>query len=168
MDNYTEQILPSKPTVKDYILYLIAILLTVTGAFFMIFISMIIGVIIIALGSVAIYFSKNIMDYEYEYIFTNGDLDVAKIIAKTSRKNVFTVREDEIIRILPYNSDKFRNELEINDKMVIRDYTSKEQDNSDNWFAFISNNKNNITVILELNDKNQEYIKKIYKNKIEK
>ncbi|MBQ9609676.1 MAG: hypothetical protein IJV15_09580 [Lachnospiraceae bacterium] len=169
MDNYTEQILPIKPTSKEYTLFAGAITLAMIGLALMVLMNIGIGFLLLLLGCVASYFAKRGLDYEYEYIFTNGDFEVAKIISKSSRKNVCEVGEENVQRILQYNSDKFQNELDINTKMSVKDYTTKEPDNSYRWYAFMMNEKNKTTaVVLELDDKNQEYIKRIFKNKIEK
>ena len=40
---------------------------------------------------------------EYEYIFTNGDLDIDKIIAKSSRKRVVSINCSKIERFGKYN-----------------------------------------------------------------
>ena len=42
-------------------------------------------------------------NYEYEYIVTNGELDIDKIIAKRSRKRVLNVKPSEFELIAPYN-----------------------------------------------------------------
>ena len=169
MDNYTEQILPIKPTLKDFAFFSGSITLAIIGLALMLFMNIGIGFLLLIFGCVAAYFTKKGLDYEYEYIFTNGDFEVAKIIAKSSRKNVCEVDEEDIQRILQYNSDKFQNELDINAKMSVKDYTSKLSDNSENWYAFMIKGKNKDTaVILELNEKNKEYINRIFKNKIEK
>ncbi len=168
MDNYTEQIVNSKPGAKQLLLFTGAIIFTAFGVFTLLFISFSTGAMLIILGGIGIYFAKLGMSFEYEYIFTNGDFEVAKIIAKSSRKNVCEIHEGDIKRILPYNSEKFQNELDINDKMTVKDFSSKEEQGRADCFAFIKNdNGRDLAVILELNDKNKDYIKSTYKNKLE-
>ncbi len=169
MDNYTEQLVASKPGIKEKSIFTGAILLTAFGVFSVLFINFSTGAILIILGGIAIYFAKNNMDFEYEYIFTNGDFEVARIVAKSNRKNVCEIHEGDIKRILPYDSEKFQNELDINADMTVRDFSSGDKEKTSDCFAFIKNNNGkDMAVILELNDKNKEYIKSIYKNKLEK
>ncbi len=169
MDNYTEQLVASKPGIKEKLIFTGAILLTAFGVFSVLFINFSTGAILIILGGIAIYFAKNNMDFEYEYIFTNGDFEVARIVAKSNRKNVCEIHEGDIKRILPYDSEKFQNELDINADMTVRDFSSGDKEKTSDCFAFIKNNNGkDMAVILELNDKNKEYIKSIYKNKLEK
>ena len=168
MDNYTEQLIVSRPGMKEKLLLAGAITLAALGVFFVIFINFSTGAMLLILGGIAIYFAKNNMSFEYEYIFTNGDFEIARIVAKSTRKNVCEIHEGDIKRILPYNSDKFQNELDINADMTVKDYSSADEDKREDCFAFIKNdNGKDLAVILELNDKNKDYIKSIYKNKIE-
>lgn len=53
-------------------------------------------------GAYRLFISFN---YEYEYIVTNGELDVDKIIARRSRKRMCTIRPVEVEIMAPYNND---------------------------------------------------------------
>ena len=104
-------------------------------------------------GGYLIYYTKNCLNLEYEYEITNGDVSIDKIINKASRKHVLDFSEGDIQRILTYKSAKFQNELEINKKMSVEDMTSGDEENSDNWYAFIVNDKKNtVAVVLELKE----------------
>ena len=96
MDNFCEQIITIKNTRKKVIFKLLmAFLIILIGvAIFYItwlFINFIIAFLllcgIISLGI----FLLNSTNYEYEYIFTNGELDIDKIIAKRKRKRILNV-----------------------------------------------------------------------------
>ncbi|MBQ7707125.1 MAG: hypothetical protein IJT72_05025 [Lachnospiraceae bacterium] len=168
MDNYTEQIINAKPGMKQFILFAAAIMLTAFGIIAALFISFSTGAICVILGGIAIYFTKLNMSFEYEYIFTNGDFEIAKIIAKSTRKNVCEIHDGDIKRILPFSSEKFQNEMDVNADLTIKDFTSGNEENADDCFAFISNNNGkDLAVILELNDKNKDYLKSVYKTKLE-
>ena len=45
---------------------------------------------------------------EYEYIFTNGDLDIDKIIGKQKRDRCITLSADKTEKLFKYNSDKIK------------------------------------------------------------
>ena len=168
MDNYTEQLVASKPGVKEKILFVLALILTTYGIVAALFINFSTGAMLVIIGGIAIYFAKNNMSFEYEYIFTNGDFEIARIVAKSTRKNVCEIHEGDIKRILPYNSEKFQNELDINADLTVKDYSSREEIGRADCFAFIKNdNGKDLAVILELNDTNKDYIKSVYKNKLE-
>lgn len=169
MDNYTEQIVAAKPKFIQYLMLFGAIFLTAIGIIFVLFVNFSTGALIIAVGGFAIYYAKANMSFEYEYIFTNGDFEVAKIIAKSKRKNICEVSDGDIKRILPYNSEKFQNELDINADLVVKDFTSGEEIGKADCYAIIKNEKGkDAAVILELSDKNKEYLENVYRNKLEK
>ncbi|MBQ9233878.1 MAG: hypothetical protein IJ167_07575 [Lachnospiraceae bacterium] len=168
MDNYTEQLISVKPRLKQLMPLFVAIMITSFGVMIAVFINFSTGAMLVIIGGIAIHFTKNNMLLEYEYIFTNGDFEVARILAKSTRKNICEINEEDLKRILPYNSDKFQNELDINSKMKVKDYSSGEKNERKDCFAFIKNdNGRDLAIILELNDKNKDYIKSVYKNKIE-
>ena len=170
MDNYTEQIIEGKPYSKHYFCIVASSLVAACGVVFvLLFINLIsIGLILAVLGGFGIYFSVLSMSYEYEYIFTNGDCDVARITNKSSRKEMYSLKQEDVQRILKYTSPKFQNELDINKKLRVSDYTSGNEANKENWYAFLTNKKDKTdALVIELDDERIEYIRSIYKKKIE-
>ncbi len=100
MDNYSEQIVTREAggfiVVKKFAVIFLTVILAV--ALFLVF--TIIGLLPIGLllGGGCVYggyFLFSSFDIEYEYIITNGELDVDKIIAKRSRKRLLTVKVTE-------------------------------------------------------------------------
>ena len=96
MDNFCEQIISVKNTPKKslmkFIMTFIIVLIGVavfffTWLFMSLFIALPVLVGIIALGV----FLLNSTNYEYEYIFTNGEIDIDKIVAKRKRKRLLNV-----------------------------------------------------------------------------
>lgn len=166
MDNYTEQILDKKPSVKQRMALVGAIAVIAAGCVTLISISGSIGLSVIILGIVLVYFAKSAQSMEYEYLLINGDCEISKIINKSSRKKAYSFSAGDVQRILPYNSEKFQNELEVNSGLSIKDFTSGVKEGRDNWYAFITNTKS-AAVILELNEKSLEHVRTYYKNKFE-
>ncbi len=163
MDSFTEQIIKAKPTGKQTLAFVGAILLTVVGVFCLLFVSGSIGIAVIVVGAFLIYYFKMNQNIEYEYSFLNCDCDVDVIINKTNRKQVYELSGSDVSAVLMYNSDKFQNELEINAKLTVKNLTSGNKDNSDNWYVFMVNSGNGTTgVVLELNDKSLEHVKAAY------
>ena len=96
MDTFFEQIIKMKLTGKAIaiiaaIFFVDAIILFLIFAFAAPTVMSLMFVIVVALvyGSYKIF---NQISIEYEYIFTNGDLDVDKIIGKSSRKRMVSVK----------------------------------------------------------------------------
>lgn len=169
MDNYTEQILNSKPSTLRMLSWVGSIAVIAIGVFLLMFVSFGGGLAVVVIGGVLTAYTKGIQDIEYEYLFVNGDCDIACITAKSSRKQVYSFVEGDVLRILPYDSEKCQNELSVNRELTIKDYTSGEADKRDCWYAFFVNaNKGTHAVVLELNEKSLNQVITCYKQKVEK
>lgn len=167
MDRYTEQILEKRPDFKQRLLMLGAILVTALGVALLLFVDFGAGVALAVIGGFLVYFAKLSSYAEYEYLFINGDLDIARITNKSTRKEIYSFNEGDVQRVLPYNSDAFQNELEVNGELSIKNFTSGDKENTDNWYAFLANAKNGThAVILELNEKTLEHVKECFKKKM--
>lgn len=163
MDSFTEQILKAKPSGKQLFAMAGAILVTVVGAFTLLFISGSIGIALVVVGAFLIYYFKTGQNLEYEYSFLNSDCDIDAIINKTNRKQVYSFAGSDVSSVMSYNSEKFQNELEVNAKLTVRNLSSRDKSNTDNWYVFMVNSGNGTTgVVLELNEKSLEHIKQAY------
>lgn len=100
MDNFAEQLVRKEPTGTDKIksiMYLLSgiavtIILAALGIIFLGkgLITFIFPVAAAAAGYATFFIERN-TKVEYEYTFTNGDLDIDKIIAQTKRKEMLTI-----------------------------------------------------------------------------
>lgn len=168
MDHYVEQILKVKPGMKQYLMMAGAVLVAVAGVFFLIFVSGSLGLTLIIVGAVLIGFAANAQKYEYEYAFTNGDCDIARIINRSKRRDVYAFSEGDVLRVLRYDSGQFRNELEVNNRLVVKDFTSGSREHQDCWYAFmLSENNMTTAVVLELNAKSVRHVRVEFKTKFE-
>jgi hypothetical protein len=110
MDTFIEKLVTKKKTFADTLLIVVIILATILIIFACLSIPILhqlnLGIILAAgfayLGY-RIVISRNI---EYEYIVTNGDLDIDKIISKRKRKRIFSAncREFDIVSKVKSNS----------------------------------------------------------------
>ena len=112
MDTFVEQIVRVKRTGKDY-LKVAAIWL---GAFVLVFILFflmgfsagmlsvpsIIGTALVIWGAVKL---TSLTYIEYEYIFTNRDFDVDKIVAKSSRQRVLSFKIPSVQKYGKFNAE---------------------------------------------------------------
>lgn len=113
MDNFAEQLvkkeLTSSDKIKKYILYGGGILLTVLFvvlSFLMLgTMWMMIGLLLAMASGYGTFFMGRNMYIEYEYTFTNGELDIDKIIAKSKRKPLITADVRKFISIGKYSND---------------------------------------------------------------
>ncbi len=167
MDNYIEQIIKKNPDVKQRLLFVTAVLLTVFGVATMLILNMGLGAIVTAAGGFYLYFAKNQQSQEYEYVFVNTDCDIARIINKQNRKEVFSLKGGDVQKVIAYNSKEFDNEQQAHPNIIIKDFTSGDKSKQDDWYVFITNNMGKTTAVgLELNEKTKVYVETYYKNKL--
>ena len=98
MDIFVEQIVKKKTSGKDTALKILIVLgvalLAAIGVFVMLFIPMFSSIALILVFGVFFggYYLLTSLDCEYEYIVTNGEIDIDKIIAKRKRVRLITAR----------------------------------------------------------------------------
>lgn len=105
-DFYTEQLVKKKKGMKEMMLKVLLIVLSVLSVAVVFFIpfGIIIPVIVIAV-TVLMFFK---LDVEYEYLYVNGDLDIDKIMHKAKRKRIFSVNVNDVELLAPVNSGELR------------------------------------------------------------
>ncbi|WP_294408638.1 DUF6106 family protein [uncultured Ruminococcus sp.] len=97
MDSFKEQIVKKHNTSRDTVTKICIMVASVALAFAIIFLVLavpkwaVIGIFIACLCIYGGYYLIQNLNVEYEYIFTNGDLDIDKIIAQRSRKRLATI-----------------------------------------------------------------------------
>lgn len=148
MDTYVEQIVPVRKTPGEKWvqigLWAAAVLLILTC--FACFVLHLLGVMSILFLAVAVaigygaYYLSGQMNLEYEYIFTNGDLDIDKIFSKRTRRRVGSVDCRKIERMGKYDPEAHRNET-YNEKIVAANI------NENTWFA-VAREDNETTLLI--------------------
>ena len=105
MDSFYEQLVTTYKTgvykftgILPYVFIPIGIIFFLMGAVSMVL--AVIGIIFIA-GGAAAYFLKKYLYVEFEYVFTNGEIDIDKIINVNSRKRVksFDIKDAELVAL---------------------------------------------------------------------
>ncbi len=151
-----------KVTVKKVAIVIIAIVILL-AAFLLRYTTPFVPVIALILAFVVykLFSRENI---EYEYIFTNGDLDIDVIINKSSRKHLLTVDVKSIKEF--YKKSHQKNGEKLNKYSKVFDYSSREE-NQNKYCVVFEHNKEMIMMIIEPNEKMLEairvYIPKIIK-----
>lgn len=117
-DIFIEQIVKKQPTMKEIAIKGFILLAALLLSFFTFFIAFftkyeMVNMIafMIAVGSIyfAWYFITG-LNLEFEYIYTNGEIDFDKISAKRKRKRVLTVRVSAFEVFEKYDAEKIKNE----------------------------------------------------------
>ncbi len=97
MDSFKEQIIRKQTTPKDLYTKVVIMLASVALAFGIVFMALavprlaVIGIFLACLSVYGGFYLTQNLNLEYEYIYTNGDLDIDKIIAQRSRKRLITI-----------------------------------------------------------------------------
>lgn len=121
MDRFSEQIIERTPDKKTYFikgLIIAALMLVLVAIAFLIFItnfSFAVYGIVLAAGAVwlAVWFAKG-FNVEYEYIVTNDDFDVDKIMGQRKRKRLISVDLKSIDEFAPYlNNTELRSDVTV-------------------------------------------------------
>ena len=103
MDVFFEQIIPIRRTGKTVALFFgIWILAALLSAFVFLILGSFSLIFIFGIGYGA-YFLSSKLNVEYEYIITNGTLDIDKIINKSSRKRMISVDLSGVTRLEKFN-----------------------------------------------------------------
>ena len=112
MDSYMEYMVTKRVDFKGYALrfFIVALALAlILVVFFVPALNMFSPFFIIGIGYGTWYLITSLY-LEYEYIVTNDDLDIDKIIAKKKRKRVLSINTKVIERIAPL-SEAYQNEI---------------------------------------------------------
>lgn len=164
-DGYEEQIIKTKPRTLYTTLMTIGIIMIILGVITFLFTAF--GLTIIFVGIVLTIIGTSKRGCEFEYIMVNDDIEIARITAKSSRKQVYHFTNGDVKLIAKSDSIYIDNEHQVNANIKIKDFTSKDNSNSDNIYAFILN-KNNETeeVLLQLSEKTLNHVNIFFKGKI--
>jgi hypothetical protein len=149
-DVFKEQIIKRKPTLRDKVLRFFIIVIAALVFLVVFFMLQGIGVIIGFAVCFAAYMGMSYLNVEYEYVFTNGDLDIDIIYNRARRKRLFTghVNNFEIM-------------CHVEDKMHIGEFASAQETRDyssgvvgPNTYAFLTtHNSKRVKVIIEPNEK---------------
>ncbi|HHW46516.1 MAG TPA: hypothetical protein GXX17_06370 [Clostridiales bacterium] len=154
MDSYVEQLVPIKKSLYESILKVsiltagvVLVLLCaflfvngIGGPFKSLFVLVAVGIGILSWRLATTY------DYEYEYILTNGSIDIDKITAKRSRKRLLSFDCKNIERFGKYNSKAHAN-TQYSRRLICCNQ------GADSYFAVIRHEGSLILLVFEPNEK---------------
>lgn len=133
MDSFSEQLVYKYPTSKDnakkFVIYSIAIIIAIAIVIFTMT-TMFAGIGFILAGGIIwlAYFICSKQYIEYEYIITNGEIDIDKIIAKSTRSRLLTVKVSDFTAYDRYTDD-------VPDDENITLILASENTGIDDWYA---------------------------------
>ena len=152
-DHFSELIVQRKPKPTDLLFKILLILATAVAAFFGLFVHPIFMIVLLLVG-ITDYFLFPRFNVEYEYTYVNGEIDIAAIYSKSSRKNLAQIDLENVECVAPYGSHHL-------DSYGI---TFKEVDYSSGYpeqkpYVIIKGGTNNQKILLHLDETMLEDLK---------
>lgn len=149
MDRFSEQLIPKVPDGKVFLIRGAIIALDLVVIAVIVLAYLIFGLGVLTLGLVAIiasvWLTKYLIDgtnIEYEYIVTNDDLDIDKIIGQRKRKRLITINLKTVTELEPY----------VNETELKADVTAVAHDGTgENLWYLISQTESSGTIALLFN-----------------
>ncbi len=158
-DSYVEYAVKSKPEANFYIGVLSGLLCIAFGVFLLLF--DLVGIAVVMIGIFLVCFFFRMRKVEYEYIITNGNVEISAIYAASTRKVKKQFDATLIKYICPGDSKRLDGE-----KFEKRyDYTSKKKDTS-SVAAVVERDEKTELVLMELNDKCIDHMKSYIRHKV--
>lgn len=98
MDTFYEQFLTTCKTSTYKIMKIVPYILFVFGAAMLLLGMLLLALVAVLIGAAAFYY-KRFLYLEYEYIFTNGEIDIDRILEINTRKRMisFNIKEVELL-----------------------------------------------------------------------
>jgi hypothetical protein len=148
-DIFKEQLVKRKPSVQNRVLRFLLILTAGLATFLIVFLVPSFGIILAFAVCFGAYYALSYFNVEYEYVFTNGDLDIDIIYSKSRRKRVFSANVKQF-DLMCHVDDTMRNG-EFTSAQAILDYSGGTA--NENTYAFVTVYKGKRTkVTIEPND----------------
>ena len=167
-DGYAEHIVKSKTPISVLLGMALGIVTIIAGfgSFMMVPGMAALGLLITIIGAVIFGLFVSRKETEYEYIMVNEDVEIARIVAKKSRKTIYTFCNGDVKLITKDGSIYLDNEQQQNSSIKVRDFTSKDSAYEEGVYVFVVN-KNGRTefVKLELSDKTIDHVNNFFKGK---
>ncbi len=167
MDHFLEEVVIKRKRALNDILYALSNVVMVVAALiaFMMLSSIfsgfnlvILGILVVSGGiAVLLFLFRDRLRTEYEYTFTNGDLDFAKVFNNQKRKTLGTMRVKNVDAFGPVDSNEFRKL--INMPNLNRRNWFLNRDANLYYFYYQKENVKNI-IVLEPSEEMVDMIKK--------
>lgn len=169
MDIFTEHMVKKKIGIADYIKVVCCLMIITVVLMIMPSIAQVqfVGVVLFLVCAGIIYVLYNVIisiRVEYEYTFTNGALDIDKILAAKRRKRMTSLNARKIEVMASVHSgelDKY-----IDDRSIKRYYACSDVDAPDTYFVIYSNDKNKCMLLFNPNEDIKDGFKRLNSQKV--
>ncbi|MBR1772983.1 MAG: hypothetical protein IJ749_03705 [Eubacterium sp.] len=164
MDRYNERLIDAKCGMGSILALSFSIALTV-ASLALVVLSPPLGVLLLAAGIALIFFTKDGLRIEYEFIITNGDIEIAKILSKKRRKAIGMIEASSINRMARADDERVANDISIG-KYKVREFLGKKPGE---YVAaiFTGEGDNQKIFLLDLDEKCVDHLNQVLKTKSE-
>ena len=155
MDHFKEEVVVARNSLLNNVLYMLCwVLIVVFGLYGMLMLQMLmfafsVGTILLTVlsigAAVALFFVKDNFKVEFEYSFTNGSLDFAKVMRSAKRKELGSMNVANVAACGHVAHDSFRKFLAMKD--VNKRNWFLNRDGNLFYFYYVKENKKNMIVI---------------------
>ncbi len=159
-DYMTEQLVKRETTIKDIAIKTMMIFFTVLAGMLMLITTF--GTIILMVMIFVDMFVFKRLDLEYEYTYFDGNLDIAKIMSKQSRKELFTTDIKEKMEMLAPTGNQ---EVERYRVEKVLDYSSRNKERK-TYTMVTTHKEQKVKVIFEPNEKMLNSIRDVAPRKV--
>ena len=149
-DVFNEQIVKRRQTAKDSAIKFCLVLLVILIAVVMIFVNAAFMPIVVAAAAFGAWFLMSYLNVEYEYAFTNGEIDIDIIYNKSRRKRLMTVKVKEFEIMAPTDSTEHAHAFQVAQEVVD---CSSGTDSNAAYACLLSHNSKRVKLIIEPNEK---------------
>jgi len=143
-DVFKEQIVKRQPSVKDAFIRFGLIIAVVLVAFFGFSLFPVFAPFVVVAAGFGAWFLMSFLKVEYEYAFTDGELDIDAIYNRSRRKRLFSARVNDF-EVMAHIEDKMRMG-DFNGAVEVLDYSSGVVNND--TYAFLINYRGKRTKII--------------------
>ncbi len=169
MDIFTECMVKKKKGIIDYLKVALCILVIITALIAMPLVLQVkyVSIILFMVCAGIIYLLYNIIisiNLEYEYTFTNGAMDVDKIIAARRRKRMTSLNARSIEIMASVHSNEA--DAYARDKSIKRYYACTSVDDDDTYFVVYSENDKKHMLIFNPNEEIKDGFKRLNPQKV--
>ena len=166
MDHFMEEVVVKHNRTFDDILYVLSwIMLVIFGLFGLLMLQTLlyqfsvpalIETVIFSGGAVLLFLFKDRLKTEYEYTFTNGDLDFAQVFNNQKRKSLGSLKVRNVEAFGPVNGKSFQRYITMPDVKKNNWFLNR---GSELYFFYFQKENNKRIIILEPSEEMVSYIK---------
>ena len=148
-DTYIEYLVKKRSTSKDILLKILIVIAAVVIALALFFLSPLLGMFsmfgyLLAFGAFyGAYRLIGAMNLEYEYLLTNGDLDIDKIMNRNSRKRILSVKCSSFETFGRYQEAEHKNK-----QYQTRIMACSSPSDPEVWYASFKHSKHGHTLLV--------------------